>query len=165
MLKSTFFIVAPSRGQRIGPYSSACWKSSPSIVENSRSPGVGPARRFSSPCSTYIPRQSGQVSTAVSSNDLVSSAFPSRGQFIASSSRRPLDRQLQYHRRPHAFDRGDGDLAAVGLDDLLDDVESQARAAAAAERLAAALLVLLPDLRELARLDADAAVRHGPGTL
>src|SRR5918912_378073 len=117
MLKSTLAIVAPSRGQLIVPYLSACWKSSPSTVENSRSPGVG-SSAFNCPCSKNMPRHCGHAAP----NAFVSRVAPSRGQFIASSSRRPLDRQLQNHRRPDALDRGHGDLAAVGLDDLLDDV-------------------------------------------
>src|SRR5437868_14807046 len=152
-LKSTFAIVVPSRGQRMGPYASACWNVSPPTVENSRSPDVG-SSAFSRPCSKNIPRHVGHASTEVSPNDFVARAEPSRGQFIASSSRRrPLDRQLQHHRSSDAFDRGDGDLSAVRLDDLFDDIEAEAGAGAAAERLAAALLVLLPDLGELAGLD------------
>src|SRR5438552_5717739 len=160
-LKSTFDIVVPSCGQRMGPYSSGCSSVSPSTLLYSTSPvAVGSTSRFSSPCWRYIPRQVGQVAADTSPNDIICSSAPSRGQFIASSSRRPLHRQLQHHRRPHALDRGDGDLAAVGLHDLLHDVEPEARAAAAAQRLASALLVLLPDLRQLARLHTNASVRH-----
>src|SRR6185436_3574199 len=123
-LKSTFDIVVPSRGQVRGPYSSACWNVSPSTVGNSRSPGVGSTAAFRWPCSKNNPRQTGQASTEVELNDFVCRVLPSRGQFIASSSRRPLHRQLQHHRRPHTLDRGDGDLAAVRLHDLLDDIEA-----------------------------------------
>src|SRR6266498_3471956 len=123
-LKSTFDIVVPSCGQRIGPYSSGCWSVSPSTLLYSRSPAVGSASRFSSPCWRYIPRQVGHVAADTSPNDFICSSVLSRGQFIASSSRRPLHRQLQHHRRSHALDRGHGDLAAVRFYDLLDDVKA-----------------------------------------
>src|SRR5258706_6549585 len=81
----------------------------------------------------------------------------------ASKLRRPRHWQLQHHARSHSFDRGHRYLAAVGFDDLLDDVEAEAGAAAAAERFVAALLVLVPDLLQLGGLDAHAAVGHGDG--
>src|SRR5437868_10986718 len=60
-----------------------------------------------------------------------------------------LHRQLDDHARTDAFEGGHRHFAAMSLHDLLHDVETEARAAAAAERSVAALFVLFPDLRQL----------------
>src|SRR6266550_7579614 len=84
---------------------------------------------------------------------------PRRGDHACVA--RLLHRQLDDHARADAFQRGNRDFAAVRLDDLSDNVETEAGAAAAAERFVAALLVLLPDLGDLLGLDAHAAVGDG----
>src|SRR5437660_1531695 len=84
--------------------------------------------------------------------------FRIAGRIAGATLRCAFDGQPQHHARADAFDRGDGYFAAVGFDDLADDVEAEAGAAAAAEGLVLRLLVLLPDLLELLRLDAHSAV-------
>src|SRR6266849_3213956 len=70
-----------------------------------------------------------------------------------TSLRGPLYRQSHHHARADALEAGDRHLAAVRFHDLLHDVETEAGAAAAAERLVAGLLVLFPDLLNLVRFD------------
>src|SRR6476646_9003784 len=84
-LKSTLTIAELSRGQLIGPWSSGCCAESRSTVENSRSPGVGPATWFSCPCSRNMPPQREQAWTDVWLISLVSRDVSPRGQFMAAS--------------------------------------------------------------------------------
>src|SRR5262249_55536030 len=84
-----------------------------------------------------------------------------RAEGTAVDSRQALDGQLDHHAGADTLDGGDADFAAVRFDDLPHDVEAESGAAAAADRLVRALLVLLPDLLQFRRLDAHAAVRDG----
>src|SRR5262249_7703452 len=74
---------------------------------------------------------------------------------------RHLDRDREGEARPLAERRGDLDLAAVELDEALDDREAEPGALLALGRLAAALLVAAEELREVLGRDPLAGVLDG----